>query len=97
MASSIFVYGFMHNFVACFLIGLLLLKASPALATYGARVGFVLPAGVTIAFFVEVAAVIWWRMPLISQIVSALYDVLAWLIAGLILTRFLVVSGNKTA
>jgi hypothetical protein len=97
MAPSIFVYGFLHNFVACFLIGLLLLKAAPVLATYGARVGFVLLAGVTTAFFVEIAAVIWWRMPLINQLLSALYDVLAWLIAGLILARFLVVSGNKTA
>jgi hypothetical protein len=97
MAPATFVYGFLHNLVACLLIGLLLSKAAPALATYGARVGFVLLAGVTTAFFVEIASVIWWRMPLLNQLVSALYDVLAWLLAGLILARFVVAPGSKTA
>ena len=65
--------------------------------TYGARVGFVLLAGVATAFFVEMASVIWWRMPLVNQLVSALYDVLAWLLAGLVLARYVVAPGSNTA
>ena len=87
MAPATFVLGFLHNLVACFLIGLLLSKAAPALGTYGARVGFVVLAGLTTAFFVEMASVVWWRMPLPNQLISALYDIVAWLIAGLVLAR----------
>ncbi len=97
MAPSTFIYGFLHNLVACLLIGLLLRKAAPALATYGARVGFVFLAGVASAFFVEMASVIWWRMPLINQLVSALFDIIAWLLAGLVLARYVVAPDNNTA
>jgi hypothetical protein len=97
MAPSTFIYGFLHNLVACLLIGLLLFRAAPALATYGARVGFVFLAGIATAFFVEMASVIWWRMPLINQLVSALYDILAWLLAGLVLARYVVAPDSSKA
>jgi hypothetical protein len=74
-----------------------LFRAAPALATYGARVGFVFLAGIATAFFVEMASVIWWRMPLINQLVSALYDILAWLLAGLVLARYVVAPDSSKA
>ncbi len=89
MAAETFVAGFIHEWVVCFLIGLLLMKAAPALPGYGSRVGFVFFAGLVMALFVNLGAVIWWRMPLAFQLADGLYNVVAWLLAGLVLARFM--------
>ncbi len=89
MAPATFIAGFLHEWVVCFLIGLLLLKVAPALPTYGSRVGFVTLAGVVMAVFVDLGAVIWWRMPLAVQIADGLYNVVAWLLAALVMARFI--------
>ena len=94
MGASTFVFGFLHQWVVCFLIGLLLLTVSPALTTYGARVGFVTFAGLIMAVFVDIGAVIWWRMPLAFQLVNGVYNVFAWLLAGLVMASF--VPGKRS-
>lgn len=88
MAAETFAAGFIHEWLVCFLIGLLLMKAAPALPGYGARVGFVFFAGFVMALFVNLGAVIWWRMPLVFQLADGLYNIAAWLLAGLVLARF---------
>lgn len=88
MASSTFVAGFLHEWIVCFLIGLLLLRVAPALPSYGSRVGFVTLAGFVMAVFVDFGAVIWWKMPLAFQLVDGLYNVIVWLLAGLVMARF---------
>jgi len=88
MAPATFIAGFLHEWVVCFLIGFLLLKVAPALPSYGSRVGFVTLAGVVMAVFVDLGAVIWWRMPLALQLADGLYNVVAWLLAALVMARF---------
>jgi hypothetical protein len=88
MAPRTFAAGFLHEWVVCFLIGLLLLRAAPALPSYGSRVGFITMAGFVMAVFVDLGAVIWWHMPLALQLADGLYNVIAWLLAGLVMARF---------
>lgn len=95
MPPGTYVAGFLHEWLVCFLIGLLLMRAAPALPSYGARVGFVTFAGLVMALFVNVGAVIWWRMPVALEIADAVYSVVAWLLAGLVLARF--VPGERPA
>lgn len=89
MGASTFIFGFVHEWVVCLLIGLLLVLVAPALEGYGARVGFVTLMGLTMAVFVDLGAVIWWRMPLAFQLVDGVYNVVAWSLAGLVLARFI--------
>ena len=49
MDPMVLVYGFLHQWVVCLLLAVLLLKAAPGLAGYGARAGFVALAGFTAA------------------------------------------------
>ena len=88
MNAGAFAAGFLHQWVVCFLIGLLLARVAPALPGYGSRVGFVFFAGLVMALFVNLGAVIWWRMPLSFQLAEGLYNVVAWLLAGLVMARF---------
>jgi hypothetical protein len=89
MKSGTFIAGFLHGWVVCFLIGLLLTMVAPALPDYGSRVAFVVFAGLVMALFVNFGAVIWWSMPLAFQLAEGLYNVVAWLLAGLVLARFI--------
>ncbi len=88
MASSTFLAGFAHQFGTCFLIGLLLSMAAPALTGVGSRAAFAALAGFAGAFFIDMGAVVWWRMPLGWELYALLHDTLAWAIAGLVLARF---------
>lgn len=97
MAPGTFIAGFIHEWIACFLIALLLLKASPALPGFADKVGFVTLAGFTASFFIDISAVIWWRMPLAVQIVSSIYVIVSWFIIGLILARFASKPGVREA
>jgi hypothetical protein len=83
-----FAAGFLHEWVVCFLIGLLLMKVAPSLSDYGDRVRFVTAAGVVMAVFVNVGAVIWWRLPMAFQFAEGIYNVIAWFLAGMVLARF---------
>jgi hypothetical protein len=83
-----FAAGLLHEWAVCFLIGLLLMKVSPSLPGYGDRVRFVTAAGVVMAVFVNIGAVIWWRMPMAFQFAEGIYNVIAWFLAGMVLARF---------
>lgn len=81
--------GFLHMFVGAFLMGLLLRQALPALGTYGARVSFVLLAGLAGATYAHLGAPLWWHQPVRFHALFFVYDVTSWLVAGLVLGRFL--------
>jgi hypothetical protein len=88
MQGATFVAGFIHQWVTCLLLGLLLLKMAPERQGVTARAGLLALAGFTAAFFIDIGAVIWWRMPLAWQLYELVHDALAWSIAGFVLARF---------
>lgn len=86
--------GFLHALVAMLLMSLLMRLVGDALGSYGDRVVFVLLAGIVVAFWGRLAGVVWWSLPLPWQVWSAVYDVSTWLVAGLVLARFVVPTGS---
>lgn len=89
MAPQVFVYGFLHGLLTCFLLGLLMRMALPGLPTYGLRVGFATLAGLTAAVFLELGQVIWWLQPWGLHLLNLIWGATAALIAGLVLAYFL--------
>ena len=87
-SAGTFAAGFLHEWVVCFLIGLLMMRVSPALSGYGDRVRFVTVVGVVMAVFVNIGSVIWWRMPMAFQFAEGMYNIIAWFLAGMVLARF---------
>ncbi len=89
MPPSVFIFGFVHEFLTVFLIALLIKMALPALGSYRSRVGFVALAGLAAAFFTNAGNPIWWHHPWPWCLFTGIYDVTAWLVAGLVLAAFI--------
>jgi hypothetical protein len=85
---SIMIGGFMLNVVALVLIALILQRVAAALPGYGERVGFVALIGLTAALLIDGGDIAWWQIPWQWKLYQAGYDFSFWLIAGLILARF---------
>lgn len=88
MAPTVFLLGFAHNLITCLLIALLLGKASSALAAYGSRVGFVALAGLAATIWGHAGDPIWLYHPWRFHLLAMAYDLVAWLLVGAILARF---------
>ncbi len=84
---SIMLNGFLLTLVTAFLISLLLKKALPALASYTERVGFVALAGVTAVVMIDFGDAVWWKIPWGWKLYQSFYDLVAWVIAGLVLGK----------
>lgn len=93
MEPSIMATGFLTNLIVIVLIALLLHRVASALPTYADRVKFVAFAGFIAAFFIDGGEIVWWQMPADWKLYQAGYDFLFWVIAGLILAKFV----NKPA
>jgi hypothetical protein len=89
MAPAQIVSGFIHAFISAALLGILLVMALPALPLYGQRVLFVFLGGVFAAYTVNSGYYNWWSFPVGFTLANAIYEALAWLIAGLIMARIL--------
>ena len=87
-SAGVLLAGFAHMLVTTLMISLLMRLTGNSLATYGDRVLFVFFAGVIVAFWTRISDVIWWGSGLPWQMYNAIYDVSAWLIAGMILAKF---------
>lgn len=88
MPPSMMVIGFFHMAATAFLIGLLMMRLSAHLRTYRDRVVFVALVGIVVAFWADLAWPVWWRTPWSFFLGMAVYDVVAWLLAGVVLARF---------
>jgi hypothetical protein len=88
MSVSMMAFGFVHMFITALLIGLLLRQASPRLPTYGKRVLFVVLVGAVATFWFDIAWPVWWGTPWTFFLWMAVYDVVAWTLAGVVLARF---------
>jgi hypothetical protein len=85
---SIMIGGFVLNLVALVLIALILQRVASAMPGYGQRVGFVALIGLTAALLCDGGDAVWWQIPWSWKLYQAGYDFSFWLIAGLILPRF---------
>ena len=89
MDPSIMLNGFLLTLVTAFLISVLLKRALPALASYTDRVAFVALVGLTAVVMIDFGDAVWWQTPWGWKIYQILYDLVAWVIAGLVLGKFI--------
>lgn len=61
----------------------------PGGSAYWERVGFVALVGLTAAVLIDGGDAVWWQIPWPWKLYQAFYDFSFWLIAGLILARFI--------
>jgi hypothetical protein len=77
-------WGFAHMFISAALCCVLLAMSEP-LCCYGARVCFVFGLGVFATLWIEGANLIWWHHPSSHVAFMGTYNVVAWLLAGLVI------------
>lgn len=77
--------AFAQVFAASLVAALLLLALRESLETYSQRAMFVLALGVFAALAVRLYDPVWWHLPWRHFLRGALYDVTAWLVAGMVL------------
>lgn len=70
------------------LLALLLQLAAPALPTYGSRVLLAVVAGLIVASNSDLGATVWWHHSAAFAATSALYNVISFSLAGLVLAKF---------
>lgn len=88
MAGSTFAAGLVHGWASIALTAILLGMALPALASYGKRVGFVALVGIVSTVFSSIGGTVWWPIPLDWALIMSTYEIIFWVIAGLILAAF---------
>ena len=76
--------GFVHMLISSVFCCILLAMAEP-LCCYGSRVGFVFGLGVFSSLWIEGADLIWWHFPLSHVLFMSAYNIIAWLLAGLVI------------
>lgn len=86
--SSMYLSIF-HNLFSVVLLALLLYIVRKSLPTYGARVFFAGLAGLGMAFFSNLTNAIWFFYPWNYALTGMLYDVTIWIVAGLVLGKFI--------
>jgi len=85
---SMMIRGFFLTVGICALIALILHRVGPGLGNYTARVGFVTLVGATASLMHDGGETVWWAIPAGWQAAKAAYNVGAWVVAGLVLARF---------
>ena len=80
--------GYAHGFVCCLVLSLLLWRTRAAVDTFRCRVMFTTLVGVLGTVFANVGAVAWWQHDWAWAAATMAYDILAFLIAGLVLAPF---------
>lgn len=88
MGGDVFVFGYLHMFVASLLAGLLLQRVVAATTGYGSRAGVVLLIGLAGSFFSNLGKPIWWHQPWDYHLTYFTYDFSSWVLAALILAKF---------
>ena len=80
-----YAVGFCHFLAASLLAGMLLILSQPGLPRYWMRVAFVTLAGVFATVAVSFAGPIWFHHPWAAVLYTSAYQVIGWLLAGLVL------------
>ena len=85
----VFIKGIVNEIFIAALIAWMLALAAPSLPGYSQRVIFVCIAGMTATLLTHGRAMVWFGATSDWVIPAATYDIVSWLIAGLILARFI--------
>ena len=88
MPVSTMIGGFIHMLITTLLIGMLLRMLLPSLPAWRDRVLFVALAGLAAAFWSDFTLPVWWHTPWTFFVWLAVYDIIAWTLAGAVLARF---------
>jgi hypothetical protein len=91
--AKMLAVGFVHELISMTLAALVMGALLSVLNTYVRRCGFTVMLGVLIAWFGPISQPIWWHQPWPVHLVNAVYTVLAWLVAGLVLAAFIKPAG----
>jgi len=86
MGGAAFGLGLVHYFATAFILGLLLRAAAPA--GYAGRVALCAWAGLAAAVFTSFNQPIWYMYPVAPYLVDFVYVFLTFVVAGLVLARF---------
>lgn len=89
MQPTVFIIGFIHNFVTAMILAILLQMAIPALPSYTGRVMFCMFVGVFASVWENFTAPIWFNTPWSFYVVRTIYTVIAMTMVGAILARFI--------
>jgi len=89
MQSDVMAKGFLLTLVTTVLIAVLLKLAAPALPSYGAVLKFTALAGLTATVMIDFGDSVWWGISWAWKLHMAAYHVVSWIIAGLVLARFI--------
>ncbi len=87
-APSIMIQGFLLNLAVVVLITLFLRQCADAFPKFADRVKLIVLVGLTATIAIDGGEIVWWQIPAAWKIYQAVYDFSVWLIAGLIMTRF---------
>jgi hypothetical protein len=89
------VQGFIHAFAACVIAGVLVSIVGSGFCCYSHRVFFVFMLGLFATTWVDVGETIWWFRSCGVTTWHAIYHIVAWLLAGLIIGA-IVKNGSGT-
>ena len=82
-------FSLIHNLFSIVLLALLMFMVRGSLLTYGSRIMFAGLAGLGMAFFSNLTNSIWFFYPWGYALTGLLYDVTIWIVAGLVLGKFI--------
>jgi hypothetical protein len=89
MDAKVLAAGFVHELISMTLAALVMGALLSVLNTYVRRCVFMAMLGLLIAWFGPISQPIWWHQPWPVHVVNAVYTLLAWLVAGLVLAAFI--------
>lgn len=95
MEPSTFAFGILHYWISAFLMALVLAWLAPRLHSYGERVRLVAGAGFAAAVFGNLGRPLWLKQPWSFHVFECVYEILGWLLAGLVLAWFINGSEKK--
>ena len=88
MDPMVMVKGFVHMVVSAFLLGLLLLRVSPKIWSFGERMGIVVAASLAVVVFSRLGEPIWFGADWPFTLYLAVADLISLIVAGFILAKW---------
>lgn len=82
-------YSGIHNLLSVIFLALLMFMVRGSIPTYGSKILFAGLAGLGMAFFSNLTNSIWFFYPLAYTLTGLLYDVTIWIVAALVLGKFI--------